>query len=240
MNTGRTSPTATGRHGERRSTSTGRARTRSAPTSSQNARQWFEDFHIDGLRLDAVHEIIDRNATTFLEQLAREASELRESTFSPCWLIAESADNDPRLVTARAAGGIGLDAQWNDDFHHALHAAVTGEDSGYYLDYGSVEDIARAMSDGFVYQGEHSRFKERRHGAPSAALAPERFVIFAQNHDQIGNRPRGDRLVTIDLAGAGSPRRGARLVGARCPNAVHGRGVRRNGAVPLLHRPRGP
>ena len=162
----------------------------------QNAQQWFEDFHIDGLRLDALHEIIDRNATTFLAELARRANDLAATTRSPCWLIAESADNDPRLVTPRPAGGIGMDAQWNDDFHHALHAAVTGEDFGYYADFGTVDDLARAMSDGFVYQGEHSRFRGRRHGAPSIGVAPERFVIFAQNHDHIGNRPKADRLVT--------------------------------------------
>ena len=96
-----------------------------------------------------------------------------------------------------------MDAQWNDDFHHALHAAVTGERQGYYEDFGSVEDIARAMREGFVYQGEYSRYRRRRHGAPSVALEPERFVVFAQNHDHIGNRPRGERLaslVPMDLA----------------------------------------
>jgi maltooligosyltrehalose trehalohydrolase len=163
----------------------------------QNACQWFCDFHIDALRLDAVHEIIDRNATTFLTELARSARELARESGSPCQLIAESADNDPHLVCAEAAGGTGLDAQWNDDFHHAMHAVLTGEDFGYYLDYGSSEDLARAMNSGFVYQGEHSRFRKRRHGAASLAIAPERFVIFAQNHDHVGNRPRADRLVTI-------------------------------------------
>jgi maltooligosyltrehalose trehalohydrolase len=116
---------------------------------------------------------------------------------SPCHLIAESADNDPRLVNTEQAGGFGLDAQWNDDFHHALHTVLTGEKFGYYIDYGSPADLARAMDSGFVYQGEHSVFRRRRHGAASVAIAPERFVIFAQNHDHIGNRPRGDRLASL-------------------------------------------
>ena len=173
-----------------------------------NAEQWFRDFHIDALRLDAVHEIIDRNATTFLAELARHIASLADELGRPCQLIAESSDNDPRLVTNPAAGGFGLDAQWNDDFHHALHTIVTGEDFGYYLDYGTGEDLARAMDAGFVYQGEYSRFRHRRHGAPSWSLEPERFVIFAQNHDHIGNRPRGDRLTSIV-----SPQK-ARLVAA--------------------------
>jgi maltooligosyltrehalose trehalohydrolase len=163
---------------------------------TQNAQQWFRDFHIDALRLDAVHEIIDRNATTFLADLVHSSAELSGELGWPCRLVAESSDNDPRLVTSPAAGGIGLDAQWNDDFHHALHVAVTGEDFGYYVDYGGADDLARAMDSGFVYQGEYSRFRKRRHGAPAVAVAPERFVIFAENHDHIGNRAKADRLVT--------------------------------------------
>ncbi len=158
----------------------------------ENARQWFTEFHIDGLRLDAVHEIIDRSAVPFLRELSDAVSDLDHG-----FLVAESADNNPGLITARSAGGLGMDAQWNDDFHHALHAAITGERTGYYVDYGPVDDIARAMDEGFVYQGEHSAFRNMNHGGPSVGLAPERFVVFAQNHDHIGNRPRGDRLVTL-------------------------------------------
>ena len=163
----------------------------------QNAKQWFRDFHIDALRLDAVHEIIDRNATTFLAELAASTAELSGQLGSGFHLIAESADNDPRLASSEASGGIGLDAQWNDDFHHGLHVAVTGERFGYYLDYTGVDDLARAMDAGFVYQGQHSPYRGRNHGAPSVGLDPERFVIFAQNHDHIGNRPKADRLVTM-------------------------------------------
>jgi len=157
-----------------------------------NARQWFTDFHVDGLRLDAIHEIIDRSAIPFLSQLARAVDD-----FGARFLVAESADNNPRVVTPVSAGGLGMHAQWNDDFHHALHAAITGERTGYYLDYGPVNDLARAMDEGFVYQGEYSKFRHRDHGGPSAAIPPERFVVFAQNHDHIGNRPKGDRLVNL-------------------------------------------
>ena len=181
---------------DRYSTPWGRALNFDGPASdevrsyfTQNALGWLRDFHIDGLQLGLVHEIFDRTATPFLAELSERVDELGGLLGRPRFLIAESADNDPRTVTARSAGGLGMDAQWNDDFHHALHAALTGERAGYYVDYGSVDQVARAMSEGFVLQGEYSAFRQRRHGAPSGALAPERFVVFAQNHDQIGNRP---------------------------------------------------
>jgi maltooligosyltrehalose trehalohydrolase len=163
----------------------------------QSAAQWFVDFHVDALRLDAIHSIADSTATPFLADLSALAGELGETLDRPCALIAESSDNNPLVVTARRDGGIGMDAQWNDDFHHALHAALTGESLGYYVDFGSVGDVARAMREGFVYQGEYSRYRRRRHGVPSVALEPERFVVFAQNHDHIGNRPRGERLASL-------------------------------------------
>jgi maltooligosyltrehalose trehalohydrolase len=162
----------------------------------QNAYQWLSDFHIDGLRLDAVHEIIDRTAKPFLSELA-DAVRDRGDRLRRGVLIAESADNNPAIVTPIRSGGFGMDAQWNDDFHHALHASITGERGGYYVDFGPVADIATAMDEGFVYQGEYSRFRERNHGAPSFDIRPEHFVVFAQNHDHIGNRPKGDRLVTL-------------------------------------------
>jgi maltooligosyltrehalose trehalohydrolase len=163
----------------------------------QSAAQWFVDFHVDALRLDAIHAIVDTSATPFLVDLASLAAELASEVGRPCLLVAESAANDPRVVTSRDGGGIGLDAQWNDDFHHALHAVLTGERQGYYADFGPLVDVARAMSAGFVYQGEYSVFQRRRHGAPSGHLEPDRFVVFAQNHDHIGNRPRGERLATL-------------------------------------------
>jgi maltooligosyltrehalose trehalohydrolase len=163
----------------------------------QNARQWFTDFQVDTLRLDAVHEIIDRSARPFLAELSTMVDDLSVRLGRPLHLIAESADNNPRVVSPRAEGGLGMSAQWNDDFHHSLHAALSGERTGYYVDFGSPADLARAMDQGFVFQGEHSSFRQRRYGAPSLGVAPERLVICNQNHDQVGNRPAGDRLTTL-------------------------------------------
>ena len=162
-----------------------------------NARQWFEHFHVDALRLDAVHELIDRSARPFLAELSEATAELGGRIGRSCTLIAESADNNPLVVTPRAGRGLGMHAQWNDDFHHSVHAVLTGERDGYYGDYGTADDVARALSQGFVYQGRYSAFRKRRHGAPSTGVPPERFVIFVQNHDQVGNRPDGARLSTL-------------------------------------------
>lgn len=163
----------------------------------RNARQWFEDFHIDGLRLDAIHSIADQSAIPFVAELARRVQDLGDTLARRCDLIAESAANDPRVVTPLSDGGVGMDAQWNDDFHHALHVAVTGERTGYYRDFSGVGDLATALDEGFVLQDTQSPFRRRRHGAPSGHLPPERFVVFAQNHDHIGNRALGDRLITM-------------------------------------------
>jgi maltooligosyltrehalose trehalohydrolase len=163
----------------------------------RNARQWFENFHVDGLRLDAIHSIADQSAIPFVAELAQRTHDLGQDLGRRCDLIAESAANDPRVVTPRSGGGVGMDAQWNDDFHHALHVAMTGERTGYYIDYGGVGDLALSLDEGFVLQDTQSSFRRRRHGAPSGNLAPERFVVFSQNHDQIGNRPLGNRLITM-------------------------------------------
>jgi maltooligosyltrehalose trehalohydrolase len=163
----------------------------------RNARQWFEDFHVDGLRLDAIHSIADQSAIPFVAELAGRAHDLGEILDRRCDLIAESAANDPRVVTPLSDGGLGMDAQWNDDFHHALHVAVTGERGGYYVDFSGVDDLATALDEGFVLQDTQSPFRRRRHGAPSGHLPPDRFVVFAQNHDHIGNRALGDRLITM-------------------------------------------
>jgi maltooligosyltrehalose trehalohydrolase len=162
-----------------------------------NARQWFEDFHIDALRLDAVHAILDTSATPFMEELAQRSHDLGQALAQRCDLIAESATNDPRVVTPLTSGGLGADAQWNDDFHHALHVALTGERSGYYVDYDGPGDLAKALNEGFVLEGDYSTFRGHRHGAPSGSIAPERFVVFAQNHDQVGNRALAERLSTL-------------------------------------------
>jgi maltooligosyltrehalose trehalohydrolase len=163
----------------------------------QNAVQWLETFHLDGLRLDAVHEFIDRTATPFLVDLSRTVDDVVVRSGQPRFLIAESADNDPRVTTPLDEGGLGQQAQWNDDFHHALHTVLTGESSGYYADFGSVDQLATAIAHDFVYAGSHSTFRDRRHGAPVGPLPSDRFVHFAQNHDQIGNRADSQRLSTL-------------------------------------------
>jgi maltooligosyltrehalose trehalohydrolase len=163
----------------------------------RNARQWFENFHVDGLRLDAIHSIADQSAIPFVAELAQRSQNLGQELGRRCDLIAESAANDPRVVTPLSGGGFGMDAQWNDDFHHALHVAMTGERTGYYVDYCGVGDLALALDEGFVLQDTQSPFRRRRHGAPSGHLPPDRFVVFSQNHDQIGNRPLGNRLITM-------------------------------------------
>jgi maltooligosyltrehalose trehalohydrolase len=162
-----------------------------------NALMWLRDYHLDGLRIDAVHAIIDLSAVHLLEQLAVEVEQLAARLGRRLVLIAESDLNDPRLVRPRALGGYGLDAQWNDDFHHALHAVLTGERQGYYGDFGNLADVARALREGFVYAGRYSAFRGRTHGRPASGLAGHVFVGSLQNHDQVGNRARGERTAHL-------------------------------------------
>lgn len=162
-----------------------------------NALMWLREFHIDGLRLDAVHAFVDRSAIHFLEQLATEVEAMRAETGRNLVLIAESDLNDPRIVTAREAGGLGLDAQWSDDFHHALFSMLTGLKEGYYEDFGSVGQLAKALKDTFVYDGVYSRHRRRVHGRPVHGLSQHRFLGYIQDHDQVGNRAVGDRMHQI-------------------------------------------
>ncbi|WP_433262379.1 malto-oligosyltrehalose trehalohydrolase [Actinosynnema sp. CS-041913] len=158
-----------------------------------NALGWLRDFHVDGLRLDAVHALVDRSARHLLEQLAVEVDALSAAVGRPLTLIAESDLNDARLVTAREAGGYGLDAQWSDDLHHALHVALTGETSGYYPDF--VGALPTTLRDVFFHAGTWSSFRRRHHGRPVDKRLPGyRFLAYLQNHDQVGNRAVGDRL----------------------------------------------
>ncbi|HEX6771779.1 MAG TPA: malto-oligosyltrehalose trehalohydrolase [Acidobacteriaceae bacterium] len=160
----------------------------------ENALMWLRDYHFDGLRIDAVHAFIDRSAKHFLLQLEEEVRALSNHTGRHYALIAESDLNDPRLVTAREARGYELDAQWSDDFHHALWTVLTGETAGYYADFGSMADLAKAITEVFVYQGQYSRYRKRKHGMPIGELPADRFLGYIQNHDQVGNRAQGDRL----------------------------------------------
>ncbi len=159
-----------------------------------NALMWLRHYHFDGLRLDAVTAYMDRSATNFMEELAREVRELEARSGRPLVLIAESDLNDPRLVTAPEAGGYGLDAAWSDDFHHALVTALTGDRSGYYVDFGLLADLAKSLESVYVYDGGYSIYRDRHHGRPVQGLPGWRFLGYAQNHDQVGNRARGERL----------------------------------------------
>ncbi|WP_073481015.1 malto-oligosyltrehalose trehalohydrolase [Streptoalloteichus hindustanus] len=161
-----------------------------------NALGWLRDFHVDGLRLDAVHAMVDRRATPLLAELAAEVDALATHLRRPLTLVAESDLNDPALVTAGEAGGHGLHAQWNDDVHHCLHTVLTGERQGYYADFGSLSALARTLREVFFHAGTWSSFRGRTHGRPvdTRRLPGHRFLAFLQNHDQVGNRATGDRL----------------------------------------------
>ena len=158
-----------------------------------NALMWLRDYHFDALRIDAVHAIVDTSAVHLLEQLICEVAELQTQVRRHLALIAESDLNDPRIVWPREIGGYGVQAQWSDDFHHALHTVLTGERAGYYADFGSLTDLAKSFQHVFVYDGRYSAFRQRRHGRPPSGLSGHSFLGYLQDHDQIGNRARGER-----------------------------------------------
>jgi maltooligosyltrehalose trehalohydrolase len=162
-----------------------------------NALMWMRDFHFDGLRLDAVHEFVDRSAVHFMEQLSAEIDVASATLGRRLVLIAESDLNDPRIVTPREAGGYGMDAQWSDDFHHALFALLHHEQGGYYDDFGTLDKLVKSLTSIFVYDGVYSKYRKRKHGRPVDGLSAHHFIGFIQNHDQIGNRAIGDRLEHI-------------------------------------------
>lgn len=177
-----------------------------------NALMWLRDYHCDGLRLDAVHAIEDHSATHIVEQLAGAVHQLAGHVRRPLFVIAESDRNDPRVVRPPEAGGYGADAVWADDFHHALHAVLTGERDGYYADFGSLASLATAWRQAWVYTGSYSVFRDRSHGRPPVGLSGSRFVVFLQDHDQVGNRASGDRITHLPSVTAGRARIGAALV----------------------------
>jgi maltooligosyltrehalose trehalohydrolase len=156
----------------------------------QSAEGWVRDFHVDGLRLDAIHAIYDTGAVPIMAQLAERVHAARAGAL----VIAESGLNDPKVIRPRALGGFGHDAQWADDFHHALRVLLTGDRGGYYEEFGAVADLAKAFARPFVHDGQYSTFRKRRFGAPAPDRPPQQFVVFDQNHDQVGNRAFGDRL----------------------------------------------
>jgi maltooligosyltrehalose trehalohydrolase len=175
-----------------------------------NALMWLRDYHFDGLRLDAVHGIVDTSAIHILEQLEIEVEKLSTQLGRPLVLIPESDLNDPRLLWPRECGGYQLDAQWNDDFHHALHTVLTEEKTGYYSDFGKLENLAKALRHAFVYDGKFSAHRCRVHGRSAEGLSGHKFLGYLQNHDQIGNRAKGER--SAQLMSLGKLKIGAALV----------------------------
>jgi maltooligosyltrehalose trehalohydrolase len=163
----------------------------------ENALYWLEDYHFDALRLDAVHGIFDFSAHHFLAELKLAADELSQRLGRQIQLIAESDLNDSRLLLDRAHGGYGLDAQWSDDFHHSVHTLLTKEKRGYYEDFGGIKPLVSTLQDGWHYRGQYSSHRQRNHGNAPREIAPSRFVVYNQNHDQVGNRAAGDRLSTL-------------------------------------------
>jgi maltooligosyltrehalose trehalohydrolase len=162
------------------------------------ALRWMRDFHADGLRLDAVHALVDTTAIPILEELSAETEALAEQLGRPLSLVAESDLNDPRTVTARRDGGYGMTAQWDDDIHHAIHTAVSGERQGYYADFGSLATLAKTLRHGFFHAATYSSFRQRRHGRPldtaqASGIPATRLLAYTCTHDQVGNRALGDR-----------------------------------------------
>ena len=163
----------------------------------QNVLYWLENYHLDGLRLDAVHAIYDFGAKHILAEMAEAVTQLEQKKNRQFYLIAESDLNDPRIIRSQEVGGYGIDAQWSDDFHHALHTVLTGEKNGYYEDFGSLEQLAKIYRQGFVYTWDYSPHRHRYHGDDPKGCASSQFVVCAQNHDQVGNRMLGDRLSNL-------------------------------------------
>jgi maltooligosyltrehalose trehalohydrolase len=163
----------------------------------ESALHWFKHYHIDALRLDAVHAIYDFSAKPFLQELAERVSQFSLETGRKRYLIAESDLNDVRLIQPPSLGGFGLDAQWSDDFHHSLHTILTGEAKGYYQSFGRLKHFAKAFREGFVYEWDYSVYRKRHYGSSAARVPAKQFVVCAQNHDQVGNRMLGERLTQL-------------------------------------------
>jgi maltooligosyltrehalose trehalohydrolase len=163
----------------------------------ENALHWIREYHLDGLRLDAVHAIKDDSKTHIVAELRDRVQEFASQEGRHIALMVESDENSPKYVRPRSAGGFGLDGVWSDDFHHAVHTHFTGESEGYYQDFGALDDLIRAINEGFVFQGQEFNFWGRPRGESSDGMRPEAHVICIQNHDQVGNRAAGDRLTSL-------------------------------------------
>ena len=162
-----------------------------------NALYWLAEYHVDGLRLDAIHGIFDFSARHILREIADAFHAQARALGRRAWLIAESDLNDTRVIDPAERGGYGLDAQWSDDFHHSLHTLLTGRRHGYFADFGRMENLRKALTEGFVYDGRYSVYRRRRHGISSAQNPGRQFVVFNQNHDQVANAAAGTRLSSL-------------------------------------------
>ncbi|QCR23190.1 malto-oligosyltrehalose trehalohydrolase [Pontibacter sp. SGAir0037] len=164
---------------------------------SNNPIHWFKNYHIDGLRLDAIHTIYDTGAVSFWELTYNKIKQLEQKLGKSFYMIAESDLNSPRVIKSPEMGGFGFDAQWLDDFHHALYVKLDKEGQHLYEDFGQMEQVGKAYKEGFVHSGDYVRFRKRKHGASSAGVSGNKFIVFNQNHDQVGNRVRGERLTVL-------------------------------------------
>ncbi len=162
-----------------------------------NALQWVDEFRVDGLRVDAVHAIVDHSAQPFLQDLCAAVHERAETLGRRIYAIAESDLNDPRVITSKEDFGLGFDAQWTDDFHHSLHVLLTGERDGYYLGFEKASDLGRVVRTGYLFTGQHSPYRGRKYGLHPKTTDGRKFVVCAQNHDQVGNRMLGERLAAL-------------------------------------------
>jgi len=162
-----------------------------------NARMWFEDYHVDALRLDAIHAIFDQSAKPFLSELSEVVAALSQDSGKKKFLFAESDLNDIRVLLPRETGGYGMDAQWCEDFHHCLHSLITGERTGFYSDFGSLSQMKKSLDEGFVYDWRYSGYRKRHFGSSSRGIPPEKFIVFSQNHDMVGNQISGRRLSSL-------------------------------------------
>ncbi|MCP4296708.1 MAG: malto-oligosyltrehalose trehalohydrolase, partial [Proteobacteria bacterium] len=160
----------------------------------ENVLHWFRNFHIDALRLDAIHAIFDMSARHILQEIAETTEEFSKKTNRKFFLIAESDLNDSRVIKPVELGGYGIDSQWCDDFHHSVRTLITGDRDGYYVDYGLTDHLVKSFKDGYVYTGEYSEFRKRKHGNSAKDRHGSQFVVFINNHDQTGNRMFGERL----------------------------------------------